>query len=372
MLLQNKPMNVKKYNPALKKLLIVLGILVPLHIILYARHSRLLKKEAKQMQAQGWCYAAANDEYSLSYRKSGNEFGKHIIVALSGMGISDYSIQLEPLTEYLSPDNLLVCIDRAGYGLSGDTKRPQTNEQIVQDYRTALKNAGIQPPYVLLPHSIAGVYATYWESKYPDEIEGVFYLDCGVLSADDNEGVSAPLLPAVQQWFEAFGGYRIMQHFSPLSALPENYTASQRANSKLLALHSAVSAAQISEAKLSAQNCKNAYENIVQNDIPKAYLNAASFHTRAEWLAADDWVRTFRKMPDATDEERIKLADQNIERCANIKEITLPYTEALGNCAYLELSGDHMIYMQQPMQCAVLLSQFLAKIDSKGDSETLS
>ena len=52
-----------------------------------------------------------------------------------------------------------------------------TVEHVVEHYRTALQNAGIQQPYVLMPHSMGGVYATYWQSRYPDEIETVMIID---------------------------------------------------------------------------------------------------------------------------------------------------------------------------------------------------
>ena len=41
------------------------------------------------------------------------------------------------------------------------------NPVSVEDYRKALKNSGVEGPYILMPHSIGGVYATYWCSQYP-------------------------------------------------------------------------------------------------------------------------------------------------------------------------------------------------------------
>mgnify|MGYP002520438886 CR=1 FL=1 len=38
---------------------------------------------------------------------------------------------------------------------------------------TVTKGFNIIGEYILLPHSLGGVYATYWESMYPDEIKGV-------------------------------------------------------------------------------------------------------------------------------------------------------------------------------------------------------
>lgn len=49
-----------------------------------------------------------------------------------------------------------VFVDRAGHGFSDDTENEMTPEYIVEDYRKALKNAGIKAPYILMPHSIGG------------------------------------------------------------------------------------------------------------------------------------------------------------------------------------------------------------------------
>ena len=75
------------------------------------------------------------------------------------------------MTKSIEEDNQLIFIDRAGYGFSEDTKTDRTVEQIVEDYRTVLKNMGEEGPYILLAHSISGLYVSYWQNKYPDEIE---------------------------------------------------------------------------------------------------------------------------------------------------------------------------------------------------------
>jgi pimeloyl-ACP methyl ester carboxylesterase len=89
----------------------------------------------------------------------------------------DFAVTVKPFMERFSDENKIVVIDRAGYGMSDDTKIPQTVEQIVSDYRTVLKNSGCEAPYILVAHSLGGDYATYWENTYPDEIEGVVYFD---------------------------------------------------------------------------------------------------------------------------------------------------------------------------------------------------
>lgn len=80
-------------------------------------------------------------DYSLNVAKFGNENGKHTIVALAGLGMGDYSVTARQMTKLFEEENLVVFVDRAGYGFSDDTENEMTLEYIVEDYRKALKNA---------------------------------------------------------------------------------------------------------------------------------------------------------------------------------------------------------------------------------------
>lgn len=40
-----------------------------------------------------------------------------------------------------------------------------------------IQKAEIQATYVLMAHSIGGAYANRWSSKYPEEIEGIVFVD---------------------------------------------------------------------------------------------------------------------------------------------------------------------------------------------------
>jgi pimeloyl-ACP methyl ester carboxylesterase len=72
-------------------------------------------------------------DHSLNVYEYGNKQGKHTLVCISGQGVHDYSVTMSKVTDQLADDNRIVYVDRAGYGLSDDTKIPQTNENIVKD-----------------------------------------------------------------------------------------------------------------------------------------------------------------------------------------------------------------------------------------------
>ncbi len=151
-----------------KIILFLLVILILTTIVIFIVHRIKLSDEEDFMTDEGYMNLISVGDYSLNVCSYGSDDPRHTIVGLSGMGVNDYSLGLRNVTDKLADENKIVIVERAGYGMSDDTTVDQTAEQIVSDYRTALKNADIKAPYVLMPHSIGSFYATYWESKYPD------------------------------------------------------------------------------------------------------------------------------------------------------------------------------------------------------------
>ena len=71
-----------------------------------------------------------------------------------------------------------VCTyDRAGLGLSDQVPKPRHALNMVDDLHTLLINAGIEGPYVLVSHSMAGFIARLFTSRYPAEVAGMVLVD---------------------------------------------------------------------------------------------------------------------------------------------------------------------------------------------------
>ena len=163
-------------------MLILLVVLLIFTVVTYIVHQVKTNKEFDVLQQNGLYNLVSVGDYSLNVAKFGKEDGKHTIVAMAGLGMGDCSVSMRQMTACLEEDNQVVFVDRAGYGLSDDTSNDMTLEHIVEDYRKALKNSGLEGPYILMPHSVGGVYATYWVSNYPEAIEAVVFIDGTQLS----------------------------------------------------------------------------------------------------------------------------------------------------------------------------------------------
>jgi len=71
-----------------------------------------------------------------------------------------------------------VCsYDRAGLGGSEPAPVPRTIEAVVADLHTLLANAKVPSPYVLVGHSLGGILARLYASRYPKEVVGMVLVD---------------------------------------------------------------------------------------------------------------------------------------------------------------------------------------------------
>lgn len=71
-----------------------------------------------------------------------------------------------------------VCsYDRAGLGKSSPSPQAQSAGQIVDDLAGLLAAVSLSPPYVLVGHSIGGIYIRQFEQRYPAQVTGMILVD---------------------------------------------------------------------------------------------------------------------------------------------------------------------------------------------------
>lgn len=103
--------------------------------------------------------------------------GEHTIVLLSGWGTQNPIDDFRPLANRLCDEYKVVVLEYFGYCLSTPTSEERSNEAMVQEIRAALAKLEIEPPYILMPHSMSGLYSLYYAHHYPDEVEGIIGID---------------------------------------------------------------------------------------------------------------------------------------------------------------------------------------------------
>lgn len=108
-----------------------------------------------------------------------NGTGSPTVVFESGLG--DGKDSFERQIKSLSSEATLFFYDRPGYGgaafWNSDADGERTGEEVASHLHDLLGEAGAQPPYVLVGHSIGGLYVLSFAKLYPDEVAGIVLVD---------------------------------------------------------------------------------------------------------------------------------------------------------------------------------------------------
>ncbi|MES2606784.1 MAG: alpha/beta fold hydrolase, partial [Pseudomonadota bacterium] len=70
-----------------------------------------------------------------------------------------------------------IAYDRAGTGGSSDGALPRDGRQAALELHAALQNSGVPPPYVLVGHSLGGLYVRIYAAMYPQEVAALVLVD---------------------------------------------------------------------------------------------------------------------------------------------------------------------------------------------------
>lgn len=77
----------------------------------------------------------------------------------------------------IKPEASIFAYNRPGYGKSAATDQPRDGLTIVGELRSALQRQGMQPPYILVGHSLGGLYMQLFARAYPRDVTGLVLVD---------------------------------------------------------------------------------------------------------------------------------------------------------------------------------------------------
>jgi pimeloyl-ACP methyl ester carboxylesterase len=92
-------------------------------------------------------------------------------------GSASYSLDWHDVQSRLSGTTRVCAYDRAGYGWSEAGAEPRAGEQIVADLQTLLERAGVEGPYLLVAHSLGGIYSRLFAQQNPGRVVGMVLVD---------------------------------------------------------------------------------------------------------------------------------------------------------------------------------------------------
>jgi pimeloyl-ACP methyl ester carboxylesterase len=101
--------------------------------------------------------------------------GSPAVVFLPGsgaVGLDYWNIQ-----EQAAKLTASVLYDRAGTGWSDRAELPRSLADVTGELRQLLRAADVPAPYLLAGHSLGGLYARHYATRFPDEVAGLVLLD---------------------------------------------------------------------------------------------------------------------------------------------------------------------------------------------------
>ncbi|WP_035390633.1 alpha/beta fold hydrolase [Bacillus sp. UNC125MFCrub1.1] len=210
----------------------------------------LISKEREQGKIEAYGQKVLVDGKQMNVLIQGD--GKETIVLLPGYGTASPVLDFKPLVKELSPYYRVVVIEPFGYGLSDDTDKARTSQNIVDEIHECLQKLNIKK-YTLMGHSIAGIYGLEYVNQYEKEVKAFVGIDTSVPQQETEELPVSSL-----QLLNQSGFYRLLLKVNPDQLLMPNVDQQTKDQIKMLTFRNFLNESQASEAENFTNNFKNA------------------------------------------------------------------------------------------------------------------
>ncbi|SEI41764.1 Pimeloyl-ACP methyl ester carboxylesterase [Arthrobacter sp. yr096] len=200
------------------------------------------------------------------------------IVLLPGFGTSSPVLDFAPLVRDLATDHRVIVVEPFGYGLSDGTDRERTTENIVAEVHTALEALGVDR-YVLMGHSIAGIYGIEYAARYPQEVSAFVGIDSSVPGQPGMDaGFPTGLLSAAKN----LGLLRIVAALN--DGYSDVYSEHAREQMRMLSNRNSITPTYLNEMTHIATNFERAQGTVFPEALPLLLFAVSENAQNPDWL----------------------------------------------------------------------------------------
>jgi pimeloyl-ACP methyl ester carboxylesterase len=256
----------------------------------------LLKIENKKIVPNGTLIEV--NGHKLHIYSEGDINNKPTLVFMSGGGTSTPVYDFKPLYSLLKDEYNIIVIEKIGYGYADIVNTNRDIDIILDETRKAIQSVGNNDHFVLLPHSMSGLEALYWQYKYPEEIVAIIGLDMAFPESYDHLNINKEyFMMKLLQYSTKIGLHRIPFVYK---VNDKSLTVDEYKQAKYLTYRNALNISFINEIKSVTNNAKK----VAAVNDPSKKLNMLLFSSNGIEIG-DFWVSVQKELANKLNAEII-------------------------------------------------------------------
>ncbi|MFF2753125.1 alpha/beta fold hydrolase [Psychrobacillus sp. NPDC058041] len=258
---------------AIGVLVIAIGLFLAIVFIV-----NIISNKSEQGKIQSYGQLVPVDGKNMNVFIQGK--GEETVVLLPGYGTAAPALDFKPLVEELSPFYKVVVIEPFGYGLSDDTEKERSIENIVNEAHEALQSLKIDR-YILMGHSIAGIYGLDYVNKYEDEVSAFVGIDSSVPTQG---GTDVELPIETIKLLKRSGLARLLMKIAPDPFAKLTFDDETKEQMRILALKNMYNSSTLNEMKNFNTNFKAAENLTFPKNLPIIFFVQADDTETEGWI----------------------------------------------------------------------------------------
>jgi len=308
---------------SLRITLTTLGVLVAIPVLLVATTAvvNVVATASEASSITDYGQRVPVDGKEMNVVQSGD--GDLTVVLLPGLGTAAPGLDFQPLIDELDDTYRVVAVEPFGTGLSDPTDTERTALNITREVHEALQYLDVDR-YVLMGHSIAGIYALTYSAAYADELIAFVGIDSSV---PDQPGSDEPIPADLISTLNTLGITRALSGIAPDPYADLPYEEAVREQMTLL-------------------SNKNAAASTLVNEMENTPANFTA--VSGQTFPADLPVLLFVRENDTDVPSWVTLHEQQ--------------TASVDTGEVITLTGDHYLHHTLSPEIAAHTTEFLAAL----------
>ncbi|WP_180957769.1 alpha/beta fold hydrolase [Lysinibacillus fusiformis] len=268
----------KKMILILSKLIAVFAVAIILFLaIVFLVNIVCSKIEQGKIETYGQSVAVDGKTMNVFIQGEGEE----TVVLLPGYGTAAPALDFKFLVDELSPFYKVVVIEPFGYGLSDLTEKERSTENIVSEIHEALQRLHIER-YILMGHSISGLYGLDYVNKYPEEVSAFVGLDSSVPTISEKKIDSSIIRTIKLLKKSGLARLQVKLGDDPYAVLP--YDDKTKEQLRILKHKNMYNPSQLNEAEMMYENFKAAENKSFPKNLPMIFFIQENHPVTDRWI----------------------------------------------------------------------------------------